>query len=243
MHPHTQGVLVPFQVFDINVLSLRIRILLLFFSALALIIMSTEIENLESVRQKIINGTYKLLENCKKNSSGKHWRTFRLILGENNVPLKHLYTCTNGDCFRVINTNLSKDGTGKLNRHYTSCNNADRRIDSIFEREFRPSAAKKLKLKHKAVVNEAAVSFVVNYLRPIDAVTKSGMITLLAVFTLIGSIYGRMNFESILQILPSRFSVYDFCNLTLFTIEMRIEYVTDSFTYVVFLLNSKTRKQ
>lgn len=56
-------------------------------------------------------------------------------------------------------------------------------------------------------MNDAAVAFVVNDLRPVDAVTKPGLLTLLAVFTQIGAAYGKMEPEDVLNVLPSRFTV------------------------------------
>lgn len=91
---------------------------------------------------------------------------------------------------------------------YSRCNHTERvGIDSFFDKEYRPPLAKKIKLHHKSAVSDAAVSFVVNDMRPVDAVTKTGLVTLLAVFSQIGSHYGRMEKEDILRLLPSRFSV------------------------------------
>lgn len=168
---------------------------------------STDFE-LSTIRAKIIEKTYELRANENKNCKGKHWTTFRRVFDEEKKIVKDVYACSIANCLHVIKSNLTVDGTGKLKRHYISCNRADRiGIDSYFEKEFRPPAAKRFKEEHKHAVNDAAVSFVVNDMRPVDAVTKSGLVTLLAVFTQIGNVYGKMDTNGVLSLLPSRFSV------------------------------------
>lgn len=121
------------------------------------------------------------------------------------LKIPDVYACIS--CSRILKSNLSKDGTGKLSRHFKSCDRSSYGFDSYFDRECMPSAAKKIKAEHKKAVNDAAVSFVVNDMRPIDAVTKKGLIQLLAVFTWMGAHYGKMNEDEVLNMLPSRFSV------------------------------------
>lgn len=163
---------------------------------------------MSTIRKKIVEKTYELRVNENKNCKGKHWTTFRIVFDEEGNIVKDVYACSLVNCFHVIRSNLTVEGTGKLKRHYTRCNHSDRiGIDSYFEKEYRPPVAKRFKQEHKHAVNDAAVSFVVNDMRPVDAVTKSGLVTLLAVFTQIGNLYGKMDAEGVLSILPSRFSV------------------------------------
>lgn len=56
-------------------------------------------------------------------------------------------------------------------------------------------------------MNDAIVAFIVNDLRPVDAVGKAGMLQLLAAFTQIGAVYGAMKPQDVLTTIPSRFSV------------------------------------
>lgn len=162
---------------------------------------------LSTIRKKIIDKTYELRENVNKNCKGKHWKTFRNVFDEEGEIVKNVYACCTANCFYVIKSNLATDGTGKLRRHYMGCNRADRiGIEPYFDKEFLPPA-KRIKRDHKLAVNNAAVSFVVNDMRPVDAVTKPGLVSLLATFTQIGAAYGQMNTEDILNLLPSRHSV------------------------------------
>lgn len=163
------------------------------------------------IKSKILDGVYQLRENDKKICKAKYWRTIRIILDEKGQILEHVYCCSVPNCFLVISTNLCKDGTGKLSRHYKNCDASQRiGIESFFNKEFRPPAAKKIKVEHKTKVNEAALSFVVCDLRPTDSVTKPGMVSLLSTFTEIGACYGSMTSDDITNILPSRFSVRHF---------------------------------
>lgn len=168
-------------------------------------------QELSSIRAKIIDKTYALRENENKNCKAKHWSTFRSVLDEQGKTLKDIYACSKSNCSLVIKANLASDGTGKLKRHYIRCNREDLNvingIESYFDKTYRPPPAKRFKKEHKHVVNDAALSFVVNDMRPVDSVTKSGLVTLLAVFTQIGSTYGKMSSDEVLDILPSRFSV------------------------------------
>lgn len=160
------------------------------------------------IQNKIAEGVYVLRENDTKNCKGKHWTTFRIIVREDGGRLPNLYACSAVNCLSVVRTNLTKDGTGKLSRHYRTCKSSERiGVDSYFEREFRPPAAKRIKTHHREAVNNAAVSFVITDMRPADAVTKNGLVELLSVFTQIGSHYGSMAKEDVMNLLPSRFSV------------------------------------
>lgn len=161
-----------------------------------------------AIKKRIKEGTYTLRENETKNASGAHWNTMRVVFDEDGNRVQDIYACSMVNCSEVVRTNLSKDGTGKLKRHYTRCNNSDRiGINSFFDREYTPPPTKKFKTHHKVSVNEAAVSFVVNDMRPVDSVTKTGLVTLLTVFTQIGAHYGKMDQSDVLQLLPSRFTV------------------------------------
>lgn len=175
----------------------------------------TELQaELQTIKDKIIDGTYALKKNDIKNCSGKHWNIFRCVINEGGQKVINTYACSMVNCFKVIRSNLKIEGTGKLRRHYEQCNRSERiGVDSFFDKEYVPPAAKKIKTFHKTAVNDAAVSFVVNDMRPVEAVTKAGLVTLLTVFTQIGAAYGKMNPADVLQILPSRFSV---SNISLF---------------------------
>lgn len=163
---------------------------------------------LSAIRIKIIDKTYKLRENENKNCKGKHWTIFRTIFDEEEQIIKNVYACCMANCFLVIRSNLAIEGTGKLKRHYTHCNRSERiGIESYFDKRFRPPEAKRIKRNHKHAVNDAAVSFVVNDMRPVDAVTKPGLVSLLSMFTQIGAAYGQMSSDDILNLLPSRYSV------------------------------------
>lgn len=118
------------------------------------------------------------------------------------------YACDLNNCFEVFVVNLATKRTGKLRRHHEKCHHSDRiGIESHFLRELRPPAAKRVKKDHKFNVNDACVSFVAKDLRPFEAITKSGLVTLLSVFTHIGAVYGKMEPEAVLNLLLSRRSV------------------------------------
>lgn len=169
--------------------------------------MELEIES-KRVRECIIKGVYTLIDNQTKGCTGKHWSTIKCVVGDDGEKIKDTYACSLGNCFKVFQTCLKTCGTGKLTRHYKQCNrSSDFGIDSFFDKEFTPPSAKKIRTVHKTSVSDAAVSFVVNDLRPVDAVTKTGILTLLAAFTQIGAVYGKMEPEDILNVLPSRFTV------------------------------------
>lgn len=187
---------------------------------------------LKTIKENIIHGIYSLRENDTKNCKAKHWTTIRCVVNEENERIKNTYACSMTNCFQVFISNLAIEGTGKLRRHYQKCNHSERiGIDSFFEKEFRPPAAKRMKKHHKTNINDAAVSFVVNDLRPVDAVTKPGLITLLAVFTQIGVAYGKMGPEEVLKILPSRFSVSSklryscVANSSISSVYLRVKYI------------------
>lgn len=163
---------------------------------------------LEEIKKNIKEGRYTLRENDTKNASGAHWNTMRVVFNDDDNRMQNIYACSVANCNEVIPTNLTKDGTGKLKRHYMRCNHSERiGIDSFFDKEYQPQPSKKFKSHHKISVNEAAVSFVVNDMRPVDAVTKIGLVTLLSVFTQIGAHYGKLDNPSVLKLLPSRFTV------------------------------------
>lgn len=162
----------------------------------------------DSIRDNIESGVYKLVACESKKSSGKHWITIKCVTDENGQIIKHTYACSMSNCKEVFLVNLKTDGTGKLNRHYKKCNHNQRNsIDEYFDKEYRPPPAKRVKTNHKTNVNDAVVAFIVKDLRPVDAVGKPGMLNLLSVFTLIGSVYGAMKPEDVDNMLPSRFSV------------------------------------
>lgn len=165
-------------------------------------------EELESIKKFIKEGRYELRKNETRNASGAHWNTIRVVFDDAGNRVQNVFACSMANCGAVIRTNLSKDGTGKLKRHYTRCNHSERiGIDSFFDREYRPPPSKKFKSVHKISVSEAVVSCAVNDMRSFDAFTKVGMVTLLAVFTQIGAHYGKMGESEILRLLPSRFTV------------------------------------
>lgn len=166
---------------------------------------------LKKIKQCLIEKTYELKENNNKSCRGKHWNTIRCVVNEEGEILKNTYACSMANCFKVFILNLVTEGTGKLRRHHQKCNHSPRiGIDTYFDKEFRPPSAKRVKTCHKTNVNDAAVAFVVNDLRPVEAVTKPGLLTLLAAFTQIGAVYGKMEPEDVLKVLPSRFTVsYD----------------------------------
>lgn len=80
-------------------------------------------------------------------------------------------------CPLIIRSDLNKEGTAKLRCH------------------------------HKQDVKNAVVKFIVNDMRPVDAVTKIGLVNLLALFTQLGAHYGQMNCTDVAKLLPSRFTV------------------------------------
>lgn len=164
--------------------------------------------SLEEVKNRIKEGSYTLQGHEAKNAIGAHWNTIRLVFDEEAKRIPDLYACSMTFCNEIIRTNLTKDGTGKLKRHYLRCNQSDRiGVNAAFDNEYQRPSSKKFKSHHKSSVNEAAVSFVVNDMRPIDSVTKVGMVTLLSVFTQIGQFYGKMEKHEVLQLLPSRYTV------------------------------------
>lgn len=171
-----------------------------------------ELENQSRrIRENILDGTYNLVMHGLKTCKGNHWNTIRCVVDEEGERIKNTYACSVTNCSAVFISNLSTEGTGKLSRHHKKCNrnteNVNNTIDSYFDKEFTTPSAKRIKKEHKSIINDAAVSFVVNDLRPVEAVTKPGLVTLLAVFTQIGAAYGKMNSADVLRILPSRFSV------------------------------------
>lgn len=185
-------------------------------------IMSIEGEIVQ-IKDKIKNSVFQLRENDVKNCKAKHWRTFRIILNENGEKLNNFYCCSEPNCFEVIKTNLAKDGTGKLNRHYRNCNGTQRiGIESFFEREFRPTAAKKIKIDHKTAVDNAAVNFVITDMKPVDSINKPGLLSLLAIFTMIGAQYGKMNIDAVNEIMPNRCTV----SYNLFSLRVKLEHIS-----------------
>lgn len=168
-----------------------------------------KLENeLKRIKECIIRKTYSLKDNETKNCKGKHWNTIRCVVDEHGEKVKNTYACSMDNCREVFISNLAIEGTGKLRRHYQKCNHSTRiGIESFFDKEYRPPSAKRIKKCDKTNVNDAAVAFVVKDLRPVDAVTKPGLLTLLAVFTQIGAAYGKMEPEDVLDVLPSRFTV------------------------------------
>lgn len=163
---------------------------------------------LESIKKFIKEGTYHLRENDTKNASGAHWNTMRVVFDEEGNRVQNTYACSMANCNEVIRTNLSKDGTGKLKRHYSRCNHSERiGISSFFDKQYKPPTSKKIKSHHKTAVSEAAVAFVVNDMQTVQSVNKCGLITLLAAFTQIGSHYGTMEKSDVLRLMPSRHTV------------------------------------
>lgn len=163
---------------------------------------------LDEIRNRIRDGVYSLRENETKNASGAHWNTIRVVFDEEGNRLPNVFACSMNFCNEVFRTNLSKDGTGKLKRHYARCNHSERLgINSVYDKEYQPPLVKKFKSHHKTSVNEAAVSFVVDDMRPVESVTKSGMVKLLSAFTHVGANYGPLDTSDILRLLSSRFSV------------------------------------
>lgn len=169
---------------------------------------------LRRIKECIVQRTYSLKENELKNCKGKHWNTIRCVANKDGEKIKNTYACSIVNCFQVFILNLAVDGTGKVRRHNQNCNHSPRiGIESYFDKEYRPPPAKKMNQSHKTNVSDAAVAFVVYDLRPVDAVTKPGLLTLLAVFTQIGAVYGQMEPGDVLNVLLSRFTVSSDINI------------------------------
>lgn len=161
--------------------------------------------DLREIREKIDNGTYTARANESKRCSGNHWNIFWKVFDQNHILLRNVYACVK--CPIIIRSDLNKEGTGKLRCHHKQCGHSGPTIASFFAPEFREPQAKKFKTNHKKDVKDAVVKFVVNDVRPVDAITKIGLINLLALFTQLGAHYGQMNNEDIVKLLPSRYTV------------------------------------
>lgn len=160
---------------------------------------------LRLIRDKIEEGVYTSKPNESKRCSGIHWDTFHKVFDENSILMRNLYACLK--CPIIIRSDLNRDGTGKLRCHHKQCGQSGPTITSFFAPEYREPQAKKFKTNHKTEVKNAVVKFVVNDMRPVDAITKIGLVNLLSLFTQLGAHYGQMNCEDVAKLLPSRFTV------------------------------------
>lgn len=122
------------------------------------------------IKEKLKDGTYSLIMHGLKTCKGNHWNTIRCVVDEEGVKIKNTYACSVTNCSAVFISNLSIEGTGKLSRHHKKCNrdkyNDINSIDSYFDKESTMQSAKRIKRDHISEINDAAVSFVVNDLRP-----------------------------------------------------------------------------
>lgn len=163
---------------------------------------------LASIKEKIKDGIFNLRANDTKNATGAHWSTIRVVFDDEGNRVPNIFACSMANCYEVIKSNLSKDGTGKLKRHYLRCNLSERiGIDSFFDKEYRAPPAKKFKLHHKAAVSEAAAAYLVNDMRPMDSLGKPGMIQWITFLSTIFAHYGSMTATDVERLLPSRITV------------------------------------
>lgn len=160
---------------------------------------------LRAIREKIDDGIFTMKVNDGKRCSGNHWNTFRKVFDEGSVMLRNMYACSK--CPLIIRSDLNKEGTAKLRCHHKQCGHSGPTIASFFAPEFREPQVKKFKQGHKQDVKNAVVKFIVNDMRPVDAVTKIGLVNLLALFTQLCAHYGQMNCTDVAKLLPSRFTV------------------------------------
>lgn len=137
------------------------------------------------------------------------WEKWRQIFDENDAVIKNFYFCVG--CSAIYNIDLSNSGRC-LKKHAIECigpNEEENRIDEHFGRVFQASKRRKIAPEDRNAVKEAAIKYIVSDMRPIVSINGTGLRSLLAKMTQIGSVYGAMSEKDLEnnRLIPSRQTV------------------------------------
>lgn len=126
----------------------------------------------------------------KSEVTGEKWRQ---IFDETDAVIKNFYFCVG--CSAIYNIDIANSGRC-LKKHAIECvgpNEVENRIDDHFARVYQPSKRRKIAPEDRNAVKEAAIKYIVRDMRPIVSINGTGLTSLLATMTQIGSVYGAMS--------------------------------------------------
>lgn len=169
------------------------------------------------IKRKIHSGDYtvRVPTDKKKYTHETTWKLMRLIFDDEDKQLPDFFFCSK--CNDIFNLSLRNSGQC-LARHVKACMVANPSVSEFYTAEFQPAKRKKIKYEDKILVREAAMSFVIQDMRPISSLGGDGIANLLSRMTYIGSKYGHISEEDLptTKLIPSRQTVS--CNSVVKTV-------------------------
>uniref|UniRef100_A0A1B0D3I4 RNase H type-1 domain-containing protein n=1 Tax=Phlebotomus papatasi TaxID=29031 RepID=A0A1B0D3I4_PHLPP len=142
----------------------------------------------QEVQKKVWQKIFKLVDS--KSDKSTIWKKFKLIRDEKNNEIKNWVAC--GDCLKIYSFDSRKTGTSNLQRH--NCATASEGINRITSYLTKANDADRVKLPQEDIkkLTKAMCEMVVKDMRPMEAVSGEGLLSVLQTVYNLGVKHGKI---------------------------------------------------